>query len=167
MSLSQNSYSTTSNIIFGSDKLPKIWVNAQTFVLPTITLSPPQINNRSGALIALASDVVDYGDLSVDLILDKEWKVWDDLYKFFIQELDVTKGNFLKQKTLDIFIEYFDGSGESRKKFQFYNCRLMTFGEVQSTTTDQEDPLNFLNVTFLFDYMEDMSLQFRDSCGSD
>ena len=147
--------------MFGSDQLPNVWVNAQTFQLPSISLTPPQINSRSGALVGLASDTVDYGDLSMDLILDKEWKVWDDLYRFFIQELDVEKGIFLKQKKLDIWIEYFDGSGKSKKKFFFYNCRLLNFGEVQSSTMDSDDTLNTLNIGFLFDYMEDTTIPFR------
>lgn len=160
MSLSQNSYSTVSNIQFGSIDLPNVWVNSQTFSLPTISLSPPKMNSRSGALVALASDTVEYDDLTVDIILDKEWKVWNDLYKFFLNELNVEEGTFLKDQVFDTWIEFFDGSGKSVKKFMFYKCRLLSFGDINLSTMSGEDELNNLSLTFTFDYMEDMDITF-------
>lgn len=160
MSLSQNSYTTVSNIQFGSIDLPNVWVNSQTFSLPTISLAPPKVNTRAGAMVSLAADTVEYEDLNVDIILDKDWKVWNDLYLYFLDGLNVEKGTFKHQKKFDTWIEFFDGNGNSKKKFMFYNCRLLSFGDINLSTMDSEDEQNNLNISFVFDYMEDMEISF-------
>ncbi len=154
MAVNNNSYSTESNIIFGSTALQNIWWNAQTFQLPSISLSPPQVNTRAGALINLAGDTVDFGDLSIDLILDKEWRVFDELYAHFVKRLNVETGKFIKYGQFDLWVEFFDGEGNSQKKFWFYNCRMTSFGDLSLTTQGTEDDLNVLNVSFVFDYMD-------------
>ncbi len=160
--MANNSFSTNTNIQFGSSEMKTMWWQAQTFQLPIITLSPPQINSRSGALINLASDTVDYGDLSVDLILDKEWVAYDELYQHFIKRLNVETGNFEQFEQFDVWIEVFDGEGKSVKKFWFYNCRLTSFGDINFSVYDTEDQLNVLNMTFVFDYMDYSGGSFRD-----
>jgi len=160
MQVNNNSYSTVSNIQFGSSDMPVVWVFSQTFTLPSITLSPPKVNSRSGAMVNLASDTVEYDNLNIDVILDKKWKVWNDLYLYFIDGLNVTTGAFLKEKIFDLWIEFFDGSGKSVKKFMFYKCRLQSFGDINLSTMDSEDELNTLTLSFVFDYMEDMELTF-------
>ena len=162
MALSSTSFSTVSNVQFGSIELPNVWVNSQTFSLPTITLSPPKMNTRSGAMVALASDTVEYEDLTVDIILDKEWKVWNDLYQYFLNGLNVEEGTFLKENVFDTWIEFFDGNGKSVKKFMFYKCRLVSFGDINLSTMDSEDELNNLSLSFVFDYMEDLNIPFRN-----
>ena len=161
MALSENSFSLPTNIQFGSYELGKVWVNSQTFILPGLTLAPPQVNTRAGAVVGLAADTVDYDDLSVDVILDKDWSVWNTLYKYFLDGLNVEHGTFKKDKKFDLWIEFFDGSGKSQKKFNFYNCRLLSFGNIQTDIMDTEDTINTMNLTFLFDYMEDMDNTFN------
>ena len=160
MSLSENSYSVSTNIQFGSSEFTPVWVNAQTFVLPSITLSPPKVNSRSGALVNLASDTVDFDNLTIDIIMDKEWKVWNSLYSFFLKGLNVEEGTFLKEQPVDLWIEFFNGSGNSVKKFMFYKCRILSFGDVSLSTMDVEDEINTLTLTFTYDYMEDMDNTF-------
>lgn len=154
MSINNNSYSTSSNIQFGSSEMKDIWWNAQTFQLPAITLSPLKVNTRSGAMIGLASDTVEYDDLSIDIILDKEWKVYDELYAHFLKRLNVETGEFLKYDQFDLWVEIFNGKGESVKKFWFYNCRLLSFGDVAFTTQSADDEHNYLNMSFTYDYMD-------------
>ncbi len=160
MALSQNSFSTSSNVQFGSIHLPNVWVNSQTFTLPSINMAPPKVNGRAGAQVALAADVVEYDDLTVDIILDKQWKVWNDLYQHFLNGLNVEQGTFSKENIFDTWIEFFDGEGKSVKKFNFYKCRLLSFGDVSLTTMDGEDQLNTITLSFTFDYMEDTEISF-------
>ena len=154
MSINNNSYSTVSNISFGSNEMKNLWWNAQTFQLPAITTTGIKINTRAGAMIGLASDTVEYDDLSIDLILDKEWKVYDELYAHFLKRLNVETGEFLKFDQFDLWVELFNGEGHSVKKFWFYNCRLQSFGDMLFNTQTSEDELNVLNMTFSFDYLE-------------
>lgn len=151
---SSNSYTTVTNIQFASLEMPELWWNAQSFTVPSIVLSPPQINNRSGALINLGSDTTNYEELTVTAILDKNWKVYDELYAHFIERLNVETGQFTKEGTFDIWIQFFNGEGKPVKKFTFYRCRLVSFGGLNVSTQDTEDTLNTLDLNFVFDYME-------------
>ena len=151
---SANSFSTITNIQFGSLEMPDIWWNAQSFSVPSIMVSPPKINNRSGAVINLGSDTTDYEELTLTAILDKEWKVYDELYQHFITRLNVETGEFIKEGTFDIWIQFFNGEGDLVKKFDFFRCRLINFGGLEVTTQDTEDTLNTLDLTFVFDYMD-------------
>lgn len=151
---SSNSFSTNTNIQFGSLDMPNIWWNAQAFSLPDITLSPPQINNRSGALVNLGPDTVDYGELNVELILDKEWVVYDEVYAYFLDRLNVETGEFIKEGTFELWIQMYDGKGKPIKKFNFYKCRLTSIGGLDFNSSDTEDTLNVLNLSFVFDYLD-------------
>ncbi len=154
MAINNNSFSTNSNIMFGSTNLEGVWFNVQTFQLPGISMSPPKINGRAGAQINLASDTVNYDDLTLSVILDKEWLVYTKLYDHYIKRLSVENAEFVKEGTFDIWLEIFDGEGNSRKKLWFYRCRLTSFGDVEFTTTDSEDTLNTMTMTFVYDYFE-------------
>lgn len=151
---SANSFSTSTNIQFASLEMPDIWWNAQSFTVPSIVVTPPQINNRSGALVNLGSDTTNFDELNISVILDNEWKVYDELYAHFVKRLNVETGEFIKEGTFDIWIQFFNGKGEPVKKFDFYRCRLTSFGGLDVSTQDTEDTLNTLQLTFVFDYMD-------------
>lgn len=152
--MSNNSFTTKTNIMFGSTEMKDIWWNAQNFDLPGIVMAPPEINTRSGTSINLGSDTVDYEDLNISLILDKQWKVYDEVYAHFLERLNVETGEFIKNETFDLWVEFFDGNGESTKKFWFYDCRLTSFGSISFSTQDPEDSQNTLDLTFVYDYFE-------------
>lgn len=154
MSINNNSYSTSTNIQFGSKEMDGLWWNATSFQLPSIALTPPKVNTRSGAPVNLASDTVDYEDLSIDLILDKQWVVYDELYKHFVKRLNVETGKFINYGQFDLWIQILDGEGNLVKKFWFYNCRLTNFGDVNFSTQDAEDEHTVLNMMFTFDYLD-------------
>ena len=164
MSINNNSFSTATNITFGSNVLDGIWLNAQSCIIPSLSLSPPKIGGRRGAQINLAGDTVTYTDLTIDVILDKEWEVYDNIYKYFLDGLNVEKGTFSSQ-AFDLWLEIRDGSGKPRKKFWFYNCRLNDLGEVPVSNIDAGDELNVFTLAFTFDYMEYDNSFFTASLG--
>ena len=152
--INNNSLTTQTNFQFGSSELDNIWWNATTFEIPGLTLAPPKINGRAGATINVAADVAEYEDISISLLLDKEWKVYDELYQYFINRLNVETGQFLKDGRFDLWLEVFDGEGKSVRKFWFYNCRVTLFGELSLDTQDSEDGNHILSMVFLYDYFD-------------
>jgi hypothetical protein len=96
ISQNANSYTTKTNIQFGSNLLTDVWWFAQGFTLPAISMSPPRVNTRSGAMVNLAADTTEYGELGIDAILDKDWKTYTELYEFFIDRLHVESAQFIK-----------------------------------------------------------------------
>ncbi len=148
-----NSYTTQTNIRFGTADMKNLFFNAQTMNLPSIMCEPPQQNTRAGGVQLFASDTVHYDDLNITAILDKNWKVYDDLYEYFLEGLNVETGKFSHFKEFDLWADFYDGKGKVTKRFWFYGCRLTSFGGVELNTTDMETN-NIINLTFKFLYMD-------------
>lgn len=153
MAINNNSFSANTNIEFGSNQIEGVWFNAQSMIIPSMSFSPPKISGRSGAQINLAPDVVTYTDLVIDIILDKEWKVYDDIYAYFMDSMNVEQGTF-KPKKMDIWTDIKDGKGNSIKKFWFFNCRITDISEINVSLLDAGDELNVMTLSFTFDYMD-------------
>ena len=152
--INNNSLTTQTNFQFGSSELEGIWWNCTTIEIPGIQLSPPKINGRAGATVNLASDTAEYSDISVTILLDREWKVFDELYQYFINRLNVETGQFKKDGRFDLWIEVYNGEGNKVKKFWFYNCRVTLFGELALDTQDSEDGNHVVTLAFLYDYFD-------------
>jgi len=148
MAINNNSYSTVSNIRFGAIELKDIWFNVNSMVLPTISLEPPQMNTRAGANIAIAPDTAMYTDLSFEIIIDKDWEVFDYVYSYFLQGLNVETGKFSHYKKFELWAEVVDGEGIVKKKFNFHSCRLTEFTGYQALPNTGEDELQVMTLTF-------------------
>ena len=146
--VSANSFSTVTNIRFGSTTLKDFWWNATSVVLPTISMSPPEFNSRSGANINLAADTAVYTDLMVSLVVDKDWLAYDMIYSYFLEGLNVDTGKFSHFKSFDLWMDILDGEGNPKKKFWFYGCRLTDMSGLIASPDDGEDTIQTLDVTF-------------------
>jgi hypothetical protein len=145
---SNNSFQTVTNVRFGAKDLEDLWWNAQSFELPTITLTVPQNNTRAGALVSQGTDTVNYSDFSVQVILDKEWKVFDELYQYFVEGVNVETGKFAHNKKFELWVEFTNSNNEIYKKFFLHSCRLLDFGGIRVDTTSAEDDLQVLTLSF-------------------
>ena len=151
MALGNNSFTTVSNIRFGSAEMMKIWWNVQEINLPSMTFQGPNIGGRAGAQINLASDSVDYGELTLSVILDKDWKVYDEIYDYFLEGLNVETGKFSHYKKFELWVEFVDGKGQVKRRFWFHDCRLSSFDGLLVTTKEDEDSNQVMSLTF--DYL--------------
>ena len=121
MAVNNNSFSANTNIEFGSKQMPDVWFNAQSIIIPSMSFSPPKVSGRTGVQINLAPDNVTYTDLVIDVILDKDWVIYDAIYAYFMEMMNVETGRFTP-KTMDIWTDIKNGKGEVVKKFWYYNC---------------------------------------------
>jgi len=153
MAINNNSFSTSTNIQFGSRDLDDFWMQAQSCLIPSISMSPPEVGGRAGARISLPADSVTYSDLVIDVPIDREWKTYDLIYQYFLDGLNVEKGTFASKK-FDMWLDIRTGKGAEIKKFWFYNCRLIDISELSVSTTDAEDSINEVTLVFKFDYMD-------------
>ena len=148
MSIQNNSYSTKTNIRFGSNDFKDVWFNVNSMILPTISFDPPQMNVRSGANVALAPDTAVYTDLSIEVIIDKNWEVFDYIYSYFLQGLNVENGKFSHYKKFELWLEFLTGEGKVTKKFNFHSCRLTEFTGLEALPNSGEDELQVMSLTF-------------------
>lgn len=151
---SSNSLSTVTNIRFGSLEMTDLWWNVNNIVIPSISLSPPEMSVRAGTAAIGAPDTVDYSELSVDLIVDKEWIAFDNAYEYFLNGLDVESGKFSHYKKFDLWAEIVDEMGNTIKKFWFYNCRLTEISGLIVSPTSSEDEIQTFSLSFKVTYFK-------------
>jgi len=154
MAINNNSYSTNTNITFGSKELGDLWFQAQSVAIPSLSQTPPKLGGRAGAQIGVGSDQVTYTDLVIDMQVDNNWEVYDIMYKFFLEGINIDKGTFSNNKTFDLWVDIHLGGGDVVKQFWFYNCRLLDLGEMQLDVSDDSDTIIEMSLTFQFDYMD-------------
>ena len=151
---SNNSYSTSTSVRFGAKELPDTWWNVMSFEMPTISLDTPKFNSRPGATSAIAADTCTYTDFGVELILDKDWKIYDELYQYFLEGLNVENAKFSHQKKFELWIAFYDGKGKEVKKFWIHSARLLEFGGILATPNDAEDTQQTLALSFSILYFQ-------------
>jgi len=145
---SNNAIATTTNIRFGSLEFPELWWNVNAIEIPTISLDTPRHNTRAGASSTMAADTCTYTDLNLEIILDKEWKTYDEIYDFFLEGLNVETAKFSHYKKFELWVEFVDGQGQVRKKFLFHSCRLQELGGIIAAPNDDEDTPQVLSLGF-------------------
>ena len=162
--MKNNSFSTNTNIEFGSNELDNLWLNATQCSVPGISFSPPEIDGRTGKMFTLAADNVVFSDLVITVLLDKDWEIYDIIYNTFLDMINIEKGTF-KQKKFDMWLQIKDGTGKDVKKFDFYGTRLMDVGEFDVDSRDNDDNNIEIILTFRFDTMDFNNLSKMKNLG--
>ena len=150
-----NSFSTKSNIIFGSTSLKDVFWYVQRFPIPEIQMDGIRTNSRAGSRLYLPADTVTFGPLMLDVIVDKDMVVYDTLYAHFVKRLNIDTGSFDKSGYFDIWVQVNDGEGNAIRKFTFEKARLTNFGGLEFDSTDEGDSEQIIQLTFeynTFDY---------------
>ena len=143
-----NSYSTGTNVRFGAKDIPGVWWNVNALEMPTISMDVPKFNTRAGAAAGIAPDTATYSDFSVEIILDKKWKVYNEVYEYFLEGLNVENAKFSHFKKFELWVEFVDGQGRVHKKFWLHSARLLDFGGLQVVPNDPDDTLQTLTLSF-------------------
>jgi hypothetical protein len=146
-----NSFAPDTNVQWGSNYLPELWQNAQTFLIPNIALSHPEIGGRAGARLKRQSDTATFSPLLIDIMIDSDWIVYDILYQNFLKGLNVEEGTFSSTE-FDIWLSILDQNAEEKAKWTFHNCRVTDISELNVGTIN-EDELLKITITLDFDYL--------------
>ena len=147
-----NSYAGSTYVQWGSDYLSDIWPSTQTFLIPNITLSHPEIGGRAGARIKRQADSVTFAPLVVDLLLDREFELYNIMYTNYINRLNVLNSQY-SEHPFDLWCSIIGADGEEICKWNFYNCRVEDISEIAVDTMSEDDPL-VCTLTIGFDYLD-------------
>lgn len=145
-----NSYATSTSVQWGSDFLPNIWQNSQSFIIPDISLSHPEIGGRFGARIKAQSDAVTYSPLIIDILLDRDFELYTEIYNNFIEHLNVESGKFAPAP-FDMWMSIMGHDGKEIARFEYKSCRVEDISEI-SLDTLSDDELLVVTLTIPFDY---------------
>lgn len=150
--MNYNNLAQKTNWTAGSDKFPLLPFYLTNISIPGMSFSVPETGSRYGARINLASDTVTYNSLSFDFLIDEDFELYKMFYTYIIQGVNPGKGTFA-DKSFNLWVELNNSKGSSIMKFEFYNCRIESIGDVELDTTS---PLteNTMNLSVKFDYFE-------------
>ena len=133
--------------------LKNVDFHVQNYNLPGITFAQPKIEGRGGFQLNLAPDNVSFMPLVMDIIVDRELKVYDEIYELFVNMVDIKNGTF-SQKEFNSSLVMYNGKGKKLKKFTFFNCQIESIGDLSFNATDDDDAILLLNISLTFDYLE-------------
>lgn len=159
-----NSFSTQTNIQFGSTDLKDVWFYAQSCGIPGIQFAPMKVGGRGGVQLNMAPDTATYTDLTIDMPIEKDWSNYNAIYQHFLESINVDKGTFASRK-FDMWLDIYNTKGKKIKQFWFYGCLLNDISEIQVDVSDNDDTIMEVSLTFQFDYM-DMDNSFFKSRNS-
>lgn len=148
-----NSFSTQTNIQFGSTEIKDMWFYAQSCGIPGMQFAPSKISGRGGVQLNMPGDTMTYTDLTIDMQIDKDWTNYNAIYKYFLECINVDKGTFASKK-FDMWMDIYNTKGKKIKQFWFYGCLLNDISEIPVDVSDQEDSIMEVSLTFQFDYMD-------------
>lgn len=138
-----------SRFLVGSDTLKLTPFFIKTFNIPSIAFSHLELNNRSGTALHLGADTIDFNDLSLDIMLDSDFKTYFELLDLAFTEVDWETGNFA-MPAFDLWVQVLNANGEVLFRIDFKNCRISSVGEVSLDPAAELG--STLNVGIVYDY---------------
>jgi len=140
-----NSNFTFQTNLFGEDSNYGI----QSVQLPGLSFSHIEISRHS-IMGGIQGDTINYNNLSLDLIIDEELKIWKDMVQK-LQEMRSPDSGTSKQIEEFGYLEIHDDNTKKVLKLEFKGMMLESIGDMNYNTTSEDEVLT-LNVTIKYDY---------------
>lgn len=139
------------NIIVGSPDLDLLPFFVQSFSLPGISFGLPEAGGRVGVKNLFASDTISYNDISFSVLIDEDFKVYFEFMDKVFKSLNVEKSTFSNDVTFNLFMVMTNNKGTPIFKYDIYNCRIQSVGDVEINLSD-ESVTNTFDVGIKFEY---------------
>lgn len=133
--MNYNNLAQKTNYIAGSDKLKLAPFYLTNVNLPGLTFSYPEISGRFGSKVFMAGDNIQYNSLSFEMLIDEDFNLYNEFLDKILENINVETGTFA-DNTFDFWIEINNNKGNKIMKFEFYNCRIESLGDIQLDTQD-------------------------------
>lgn len=136
----------------GTDKFPLVPFYLTNISIPGMNFSVPETGSRFGSRINLASDTISYNSLSFDFLIDEDFEIYKSFYNYISQSINPEKGTFA-DTSFDLWVELNNSKSNKIMKFEFYNCRIESIGDIELDTTSDETEI-VMNLGLKFDYFK-------------
>lgn len=136
----------------GSDKFPLLPFYLTNVNIPGMNFSIPESGSRYGARINLASDTVSYNSLNFDFLIDEDFEIYKTFYGYILESINPENASFA-DKSFNLWVELNNSKSNKIMKFEFYNCRIESIGDIELDTTSDETE-TVMNLGIKFDYFK-------------
>jgi hypothetical protein len=150
--MNYNNLAQKTNWTAGTDKFPLVPFYLTNISIPGMNFSVPETGSRFGARINLASDTITYNSLSFDFLIDEDFEIYKTFYNYISQSINPEKGTFA-DTSFDLWVELNNSKSNKIMKFEFYNCRIESIGDIELDTTSDETEI-VMNLGLKFDYFK-------------
>lgn len=150
--MNYNNLAQKTNWTAGTDKFPLIPFYLTNISIPGMNFSLPETGSRFGSRINLASDTITFNSLSFDFLIDEDFEIYKTFYSYIYSSINPEKGTFA-DISFDLWVELNNSKGNKIMKFEFYNCRIESIGDIELDTTSPETE-GTMNLSIKFDYFK-------------
>ena len=131
--INTRNYSQKTNYQCGSSNMHLLPFYATEVNLPGVSTNIQETSGRAGAAINYSPANMIYNPLSITVLLDEDYKVWQDILKEV--HIDVTTGTF-KNEYFDFWVEVFNDMGKSVMKTEFHSCTIESISDLALGSND-------------------------------
>ena len=150
--MNYNNLAQLTNWTAGTDKFPLMPFYLTSVNIPGMNFSLPETGSRFGARINLSSDTVSYNTLSFDFLIDENFEIYKTFYSYIKDNINPDKGTFA-DISFNMWLELNNSKGNKILKFEFYNARIESLGDIELNTTNPETEMT-MNMSIKFDYFK-------------
>lgn len=140
------------NYTLGSHKLDLGPIYLQSVNIPGINFSHIETSTRSGARLTVTGDTLTFNNLSFEMLIDEDFKVYFEFMDKVFKNVNPENGTFASQE-FDLWLQFHNNKGNPLFKLNFYNCRIETISDI-SLDNMSDEVVNTLAVDIKYDYFK-------------
>lgn len=150
-----------SNFMVGSDTLKITPFFIRAFNIPGISFSHPSMSTRSGVKLKLGADSMEFGDLDLEVLLDSDFNTYFELLDLVFKEVDWDYDSYSMQQ-FDLWVVSRDSSGRELFRFDFFNCRINSIGNL--SLEPEADLGAMVSLSVSYDYYRWTKFERKEIC---
>jgi len=147
-------------VIIDRENYPNLEYFVQSFQHPDVSLTPSELPYRKVRSIPLAGGSLDFGELSMSIILDENLKGYQEMHDWMIRIIDQPlKGAIDRSKTVvpssaDITLSILNSQNNKTKNIKYNGAIPTNLGGIQFETTSGGGEFLTASMTFRFQTFE-------------
>jgi hypothetical protein len=143
-------YSQKTNFMCGTNSVKLLPFYVTTISLPGVSTTIPEVSGRSGAPVFLAPSNMTFNPLSLEVLLDENYQIFQDLIDAI--KIDVESGTF-ESTFFDFWVEVTNDMGQTVMKIDYFNCNIESIGDLSLASNDDTTEQTF-PVELKYDYFK-------------
>jgi len=148
--MNQNNLAQKTNYTAGSDALQIGMLYLTSVNIPGISFSHPELSSRSGTKLNIGADTLTYNGLSLEVLIDEQFLVYDELTRKIFDYVNPVSGTFA-MPDFDFWVQINNSKGHYVMKIDFTNCRIESIGDITFEPGSDETEFT-LPIEIKYDY---------------
>lgn len=149
--INTNNFASKTNWIAGSPAFKNLPFFLTSVNIPGLTFNHPDIYGTAGKIL-LTADTVNFNDLSFEMLIDENFTIYFEFINNILTKINPEDRSF-EEFSFDFWIEVNNNRGHKIFKYEFYNCKISSIGDIVLDTQSEETE-HLLSVDLRYDYFK-------------